>query len=436
MPHFFKKFYEALLAAPGSKPAESKSRLVRVGRIAIVFWRMFYSKPIQFGAALLTYYTLLGIVPSLVILLGIARGFSQENLVINALLERFISQREIVEQLIDYAKASLGTLTNGFFSAIGVVILLFSFIRILGGLESTFNEIWKVERARSPIRQFTDYLAMVLFSPLVFILATLLTFYVSAKIVGIGSPQSVTYTISPVLFLFYNCISFLLTAFLFTFLYMFMPNTRVYFKPALLAGLLASALYQIVQIIYLTLQTNLSAHSAILGTFAAIPLFLAWLRMSWVVLLMGSEVAFVLQNGHAFELISKRLKLTHHYKLILAIRIVHFYSEQFLSKKPPANTATVSDTLGLPHFLTMQIINLLLDAKLLCEVKKNDDTVGYQMNSDPTALTITDVIEIVESQGYEIALPRTKEYKEITERLNKFSSHIKKLPANCLLSDL
>lgn len=405
-------------------------------RIFSVTQKIFYTTQLQQGAATLTYYTLLGFVPMLVILLGVARGFSQENIVVEALFQKFGTQQEVITQVIDIARNALSELNTGLVSTVGIIVLLWSVIRILKNLEISLNNIFDVKKRRSLIRQFSDYLAMILFSPIVFIIANTLSFIISAKVAAISKESVIFSEIHPLLFVFYNILSFFLTSSLFTFIYIFMPNTRVRFLPALFAGFIASFVYQIVQIAYIALQIRVTQHNAIYGTFAAIPLFLMWTHLSWVILLLGAKVAFALQNIEAYELISDDFKLSQRFEKILSLRIIKLCVDKFLKSKPAPSVIEISKQLSIPLFITQQIIENLKEIKLISEVKKSEDDLGYYPAIDPSNLTIKRVIDMIELKGEEPHISISSEYKTIIKSLEKFDRLIEKSDANLPIKDL
>lgn len=434
--YYFKFIREDIWHVKMSSLSPPKRFWIYFLRIFSVTQKIFYTTKLQQGAATLTYYTLLGLVPMIVILLGVARGFSQENIVVEALFQKFGTQQEVISKIIDIAKNALSQLNTGLVATVGLIILLWSVIRILKNLEISLNDIFDVHKSRSLIRQFSDYLAMILFSPILFIVSNTLGFIVSAKIAALSKESAFLTEIHPILFVFYNLLSFFLTSSLFTFIYIFMPNTKVRFLPALYAGFIASFVYQIVQIAYIAIQIRVTQHNAIYGTFAAIPLFLMWTHLSWVILLLGAKVAFAFQNIEAYELISEDFKLSQRLEKILSLRIVKYCVEKFLKRKPAPSVIEISKQLAIPLFITQQIINNLKEIKLISEVKKDEEEFGYYPAIDPSSLTIKRIIDMIEFKGEQTHISISPDYISIIESLEEFDRLIEQSDANLLIKDI
>ena len=129
---------------------------------------------------------------------------------------------------------------------------------------------------------------------------------------------------------------------------MFMPNTKVNFKSAVLAGIAAGTLYQILQWAYVNFQIGVAKYNAIYGSFAALPLFLVWLQLSWLVVHFGAEVSFAHQNVDTYEFEPDCLRISYSFKRLLSLSIAHFIIKSFSSGDTPPAGEAISHALDIP----------------------------------------------------------------------------------------
>lgn len=413
-----------------------KAYWYRFLRIILLTNRGFTKSQIQQGASSLTYYSLLAIVPIIALLIGVARGFAFEQTLEGWLLYQFSDQQQVIRQIFSFATESLEEANGGLITGIGLAILIWSAIKILTNIEFVMNQIWEVQKGRSLAKQFTDYMAMLFLAPIIIFLVSGLTGYVSALLTAL-SKGKVLAEFVPLLIPLLSLITFLLTALLFTFLYIFIPNTRVRFIPAIIAGIFTAIAYQILQWVYFYFQIGVSSYNAIYGTFAAFPLFLIWLHLSWVIILLGAKVCFSLQNVDAYEFISEDVHLSHKFRMICSLRIVHLCIKSFIQERPPPAIIEISNTLSIPLLLTSQLVYQLVAANVLIEVKRErDQEASYQPARSVERLTIMRVIDMINEHGESVPLPPSKDLSLILKSLQKFSAAIEKSDANILLRDI
>ena len=189
--------------------------------------------------------------------------------------ENLSEQKEILDTVLQFVDHYLGNINGGYITGIGFIILIWSVMQMLGNIESSFNKIWCVKKSRMLTRKFTDYISLLIIVPV---------FIIIASSVNVAQVESVSKSIPflsylhPVLKGLVQILSFTLIWFVFTLIYIVIPNTNVKFKPALIAGIIAGTMFQILQWAYVNFQSYLSGYGAVYGTFAAIPLFLIWLE--------------------------------------------------------------------------------------------------------------------------------------------------------------
>ena len=414
-----------------------KAYWIRFLRILILTSQGFTKSQIQHGASGLTYYSLLAIVPIIALLIGIARGFLLEQTLESWLLQRFSEQSDVIKKIFHFANLSLEQAKGGVIATIGIALFLWASIKILLNIEFVMNQIWEVKKGRSIAKRFTDYLAMIVLAPIIIFLTSGLTGFLSATITALAQGTNILEHIAPLVLPLLSTVPFLLTCLLLTFLYIFMPNTRVRFLPALLAGVLTGIIYQLTQWIYLYFQIGVSRYNAIYGTFAALPLFLIWLHLSWVIVLLGAKVSFAFQNVDAYEFISEDVHLNHKFRTICSLRIAHLSIKQFCLGEPPPSIIEISNQLAIPLILTGQLIDQLVGAGVLSEVRREkDQEVSFQPARSVDKLTIKQVLDMINERGEAISLPPSHELTLILKSLEKFNTAVENSDGNLLLKDI
>lgn len=410
---------------------------IRVLKIIYIAFQGFATNQIQFGASTLVYYSLLALVPAVALMLGIAKGFHLESFLTNWLITHLGDQKEIVDAIIKFSRSLLDVAHSGIIATFGVLILFWSVIKILRVIELIFNNIWEVDQPRSVAKQFSDYLALILICPFIILTSSFLTVYFSSLISNWDRSVPFSEWIGPFLFFIVNFTSYLLTALLFTFVFIFIPNTRVTFSAALISGIFTAILYQVVQDLYVYFQIGVSKYNAIYGTFAAIPLFLVWLNLSWTIVLLGGKIAFATQNLDNYEFVSHEISISQRCKNILALRIAHVCIRQFKESKPPLTALGIAKALSIPQILVNRILEELIRGNILSEVKIPKSTYSAFQPARPIGqLTINRVIDMINDYGEMIVLPSTPELKMILSSLDEFNRLIENSDKNLLLMDI
>lgn len=392
---------------------------IRLLRVIMLTSQGFTKNQIQHGASALTYYSLLAVVPIIALLIGVARGFLFEHTLESWLLQYFKDQAFVVNKIIGYANASLEKTKGGTIAIFGIAIFVWAGINILTNIELVMNEIWEVKRSRSLAKRFTDYFALLFITPIMVFVATALTGYLSTLFSVLLKGRIIEH-LSIILLPLLSIFSFLLISLLFTFLYIIMPNTRVHFFPALIAGLFTGLLYQLLQWLYFYFQIGVANYNAIYGTFAAVPLFLVWLHLSWIVTLMGAKIAFAIQNVDGYEFVTEDSEISHESRLICALRIAHLCIKRFMQAKTPLSSQEISKELIIPHRLTDELMEQLVKAGLLTAIKGDSWQITYQPARNIDDLTIKKVSDMLNRTGTQIPLPDSDSMTAILKNLKQF----------------
>lgn len=420
------------------KLPRSKSFLLKQLRIILLALRGFDEDKCMLRASALTFFSLLAIVPVAAMAFGIAKGFGFEKLLEQQLMERMQGQEEAVTQVITFARTLLENTKGGLIAGIGVAILFWTVIKVLGNIEKSFNDIWGIKKARSFGRKFSDYLSIMFICPVLLIMSSSATVFITTQIKLITQKVALLGAISPLIFFVLKLLPYSVIWIVFVFIYIFMPNTKVNFRSGLLAGIVAGTLYQIVQLVYIEFQVGVTKYNAIYGSFAALPLFLVWLQVSWLVVLFGAEISFAHQNVETYEFEPDCLKASLSFKRLVTLRIANLLVKNFSKGEKPLNATQISHSLEIPIRLVRQILFELVESGIVSEIREEQDKgVFYQPARDIETLTIGHIIDTLEQKGSDrIPVAKSKELEKISHCLKTFSETIKKSPANILLKEI
>lgn len=422
---------------PGSL-SRGRGFALRGLRILYLAWRGFREDKLSLRASALTFYSILSAVPIFAILFGIARSFNFEENLQARLFENFPEHKEALATMFQFATAALAETQKGWVAGIGIVILFWSVIEVLGSIEASFNEIWNVPRGRSLFRKFADYVAIVLICPLILIISGSLTLFVTTQIRDYSAQFEIIDAISPALLLGIKSLSLLLVLVMFTFLYVVMPNTRVRLKAAIIGGIVAGSAFQLMQIGYVQLQVGVSNYNAVYGSFAALPLLLIWLQLSWFIVLLGAELAYAIQNVDTFDYTTDNYRLSTRARRLLSLLLARNVVRSFVLAQPAPSTHDLAKQSGMPFGLVQRLCNDLVDAGLFTRVTQSEiSDPGYHPARDINSLTVQSVIESIESFGTD-SLPAapSPDIHQLSDTLSGFESTLTAHPSNRLLKDL
>ncbi len=341
-------------------------------------------------ASALTFYTLLSIVPMLAVAFGLAKGFGLERNLEEELHKRFSEQIEIVDLVVDFARSMLHQAEGSYIAGIGVLFLFLFVISLFGTIEGSMNVIWKVKRSRSFPRIITDYLAMMVIFPFFFIIASSLTVFLTTQIHSAMEHHVMLKKMSPFLFFSYRIAILLLIWILLTAFYIIMPNTRVRAKYAIFASVIAGSLYYLVLLAVINFQIGVSQYSAVYGSFAALPLFLFWLQISWIIVLFGAEIAYhaehlypvLTSSGHDVEVSLQQ------FTILLVDKIV----KSFESGERSWTLQRLSKYFGIPESTVQAALAPLIEVGLITETRSDKHEISYQPGRDISSLTIHSIV--------------------------------------------
>ena len=343
-------------------------------------------------SAALTFYTLMSLVPILAVVFAVVKGFGLADGLVQNLYALFPQSPEMIDYIVSFAEKALARTQGGVVATVALVMLFWAVIRVFGSIESAFNNIWEVKVQRSIARQWSDYIAIVMIVPVLWIIAGAVGGY-ARELLGFGGGWLYA--------LLSRAMSVAVIWAMFTFLYLMIPNARVRFTSALMAGIVAGTAFALFQWGYLYVQRWMTSYNAIYGSFAALPLFLVWMQTSWQILLFGGELSFAYQNVVRFgeERESLRISYDQRRKILLSVMLTvvrHFRDE---GGATPAET--IRRRLELPTRIVNDVLYQLVQAGQLIAVPLGDDDrdMAFMPAHDLATLTLRGVLEAVERSG-------------------------------------
>lgn len=408
-------------------------------RIIVLSIKEFRENNIQLRASALTYYSLLSIVPIAAMAFGIAKGFGFETKMEKEIRTRVAENPEmadVVEYVLEFANSMLQNINGGIIAGVGVVLLLWSVMKVLGNIENSFNVIWQIRKARNFARKFADYLSMMLVAPILFFLSTTIAGYVSN--IASSSDSAILSLLGPFLLFLVKLIPYILIFLLFTLLYVVMPNTKVKFKYAFYAGIIAGIIFQITQYVYFYFQGEAGRLGAIYGSFVAFPLFLVWMQLSWLIVLLGAEISFAYQNIEKYEFEAESLHISPYNRRLLTFLVMHTVIRNFERGDRPQTSSELSHELGIPVRLVRDIIFNLLDGALLIEASTDSPKENaYVPALDISKITVAYLVEKLDMSGDErLMAEESDQLSAFSEIQTGLFESIRKSPSNKLLKDI
>ena len=412
--------------------------LIRQLRIIILAIRGYAEDKCKFRASALTYFSLLSIVPVIAMMFGIAKGFGLEEKVREQIMTQLQSQPEVAEKVIVFANSLLENANGGFVAGIGVAFLFWTVIKVLSNIENSFNDIWGIKSSRSIGRKFSDYLSVMLVCPILLVMSSSLTVAISGQVREIIQKFTIFSAIGPFIIFLLKLSPFVTIWVVFTFIFIFMPNTKVKFSSGLLAGIVAGTIFQLAQGLYIYFQVGVARYGAIYGSFATLPLFLIWLQISWLIVLFGAELAFAHQNVDTYELEPDCLNVSHAYKLTLSLVITQQLIRNFCQGKDALSAAQISHELEIPIRLVRQILFDLTEARILSgQSSGNGKETLYQPAVDVDLLTVKYVKDALEKKGTsDLPIAEISEFNKLSKCIAEFDKVIEASPDNILLKEM
>lgn len=411
---------------------------VRQKRIFYLLYKGIKRDNIYIKASALTFFSILSVIPLVALAFGIAKGFGLSDELRAQIIMQFHNQEQVMNWILDFANKTLEQTSGGWLAGIGVAFLFYAVGQLLGYVESTFNSIWRVEETRVWYRQVTDYLAVIILVPALFVASSSVTVFATTKLTDILTQSDMLDGLKPLVSLLVRLIPFILLCTLSTAAFLAMPNTRVKLRSALIAGLFAGIALQILQIVYVESQMGIGRLGALYGSFAAVPLLMVWIQMSWVVVLMGAQLSYYMQNITRYEFEFDVQNVSPRQKKRLALLVMHSLVVDFVKGVKPRLPENISLELSLPVRTVHECLDLLHEASMVTEVWNEEfEKYVYQPATDINKMTLSFILEKLELSGsvHKIVI-NNADYRKIDAALTKFEGLVAASETNVLLRDI
>jgi membrane protein len=416
-----------------------RSASIRVLRVVTAALTEFVRDQCMLRASSLTFYTLLSVVPVFAVVFGIAKGFGLEKLLEKELLEQMSGQEQALERILAFSRNMLENTKGGLIAGVGVVVMLWSALKVLGQIESALNAMWDVRQPRPWGRRLSDYLAVMLLAPVLLLVAGSASVFIRTQFDAIVARFEIVGLLGPLVFQALKLTPLALVWALFVLIYMAMANTRVRFTAAAAGAAVGGLLYQLVQWIYIDLQVGIAKQNAIYGSFAALPLFLAWVQTSWTIVLFGAELCYVVQHSGGCCRPNGCSAPSAAEKKLIGLHIARVAAQRLSAGDPPLTAGGMAQAIGLPlRLVQLALADLVAAHILIATAGRKPDEPGFQPAMDIQLLTLQRVSDALESGGVAEAsiLPSDENTAKLREALRRLSQAAAESPANQLLKDL
>lgn len=393
--HFYARFVDWLWCEDVHELSRAERWLILPVRMLVVVTRELLRGQLNLRAMSLVYTTLLSTVPLLAVSFSVLKGFGVHNqlepILANVLQPLGPRGVEISTNVIGFVE----NIKVGVLGSLGLVFLLYTVVSLTQKIESSFNYVWQVDRLRGLAQRFSSYLSVILIGPVLMFAAVGLT----ATITSHSVVQNLMYMepIGWVLVSAGKLIPYFLVIVTFSFIYIFIPNTRVKMMPALVGGVIAGVLWQTSGWVFASFVATSPNYAAIYSGFAILVLLLIWLYLSWLILLLGAQVAFYIQYPQYLTREPVKLQLSNRLQERLALQLMYLVAEHHCNNKEPWTLDGLVQHLGLPMQPVHKVLGLMVQCGFLSETC--DDQPAYLPRRDIDTITVSQLYNVVRSAG-------------------------------------
>ena len=383
-------------------------------------------------SAALTFYTLMSLVPVVALVFAVVKGFGLAEGLEQNLYEVLPQSPEVIDYVVGFAQKALARTQGGWVALVGVLTLFWAVIKVFGSIEDACNNIWEVRSTRSAARKYGDYIAVVVVAPILWVISSSMGNY-AAEILGVAG--------SPALEVLSRAGSLVVAWVMFTFIYVVLPSTKVRFTAALTAGVVAGTAFVLFQWGYVYLQRWMTSYNAIYGSFAALPLFLLWMQISWEILLLGGELSFAYQNVARFDEERESLLVSYDCRRKLMVGVMVLVSRAFRDGRGAVSFSEIRDRLDVPTRIMNNILYTLVQARMLNEIRTEgtDYDLEYAPARDISTLRVYDILSAVDSHGFgrdTIDMRSNRELRRCAEVVERLKDVTRASTENVLLTEL
>ena len=402
----------------------------------IIVIRFFTKKMVMRHAAALTYSTLLSIVPILAVVFAIARGFGYGVYVEDWFRSALESQPQAADVLTNFVNSYLVHTNSSVVLGFGMLFMFYTVFMLVSNIEVTFNDIWQVKTSRSLFRMLTDYFAMILLFPVIIVVMSGVSIFF-ATIEDSMPPYMML--LGPVVRFLISLLPYLLMSAVFIGVYVFIPNTHVKMRYAIVPGIVAGVAMQWVQLFYIHSQIWVSSYNAIYGSFAALPLFMLWLQISWTICLFGATLCYANQNLSYYDYDAKTSDISHRYRLMLCALLASRICRRFDRGLRPYTALELCQETRIPIRIVNDLLYELAEAHIVLAINSGEkgETTQFIPFESIERLSLGTLISRLEArQSWKLDLPLREVYNENWRRALAIRRAYLRQSEEVLLKDL
>lgn len=345
----------------------------------------------------LVYTTLLSIVPLLALSFSVLKAFGVSNQLRPMLLSFLEPMGEKGAEVAGKIVQFIENMNVGVLGTVGLALLLYTAVSLMQKIEESLNYIWHNPRPRPLGERFSRYLSVLLVGPLLVfsalgITATVMNIELVRELLAVDALGQLVQTAS-------RLTPYALVIVAFTFIYMFIPNTRVQLLPALVGGAVGGIAWQTAGWLFAVFVASSAKYAAIYSSFAILILFMIWLYLSWLILLFGASVAFYAQHPEYLYLGAGEPRLSNRMRERLALSAMDLVARRFVTGEAPPSLPEFTRLLGVPMHVLQTVLDALEQRGLLAQ--SSDDPPHYLPARDPSLILVSQVLDTVRSAGEE-----------------------------------
>jgi len=382
----------------------------------------FFDGQLNLRAMSLVFTTVLSIVPLIAVSFSVMKAFGVHNQMEPALLNYLAPLGAQGEEIAQQIMGFVDNIKVGALGGVGLGLLFLIIVRLIQKIELAFNYTWRVKQTGSLIRRLGNYVIVIFLGPILIFSALAITG--TAMNTTVAQAILAVEPFGTLLSFATHLVPYLLIIAAFTFTYLFIPNIRVRFIPALTGGIVAGILWQTVGWVFANFfsASMTSSYTAIYSGFAFLFVFMIWLWWSWLILLAGSSVAFFKQYPEYLFINSHHLSLTNRQKEELALEIMTIVGHRLYSNKPPISVNGLVESLKLPKQSIEQQLSLFEAHGMLLKTDLEDLTYAPARALDE--LTLKEVVDSVRGPD-----PNSAMKVVLNKRFNTINSLLSKVDA-------
>lgn len=370
-----------------------KVLLARTLQVTFAVVRDFLDGQLTLRAMSLVYTTLLSLVPLLALTFSVLKGFGVHNqlepALLNALSALGDKGAEITSQIVSFVE----NIKVGVLGSLGLGMLIYTVVSLLHKIEKSFNYTWHISQARPLGQRFSEYLSVILVGPLLIFSALGMTASLMSSTVvqALSALPVLGYVVDSI----GNLIPYVLVIIAFTFVYVFMPNTKVRIGPALIGGMVAGIAWQGIGWVFGNFVVNSGNYTAIYSGFAILIMFMIWLFVSWLILLLGSSIAFYCQHPEHLGVRRGQLDLSAEMLERLSLLVMFFIGSHYYRNETPWQLDKLARWLGVPMNVAEVVLNKLHDRQLI--ICTSEASSPYVPSHDMETLQVKQILDAVRS---------------------------------------